>query len=455
MDRVNGASTRHVSPRILLCPVEVAGYYTGIEAGLRELGIDAMMIDLDGNPFAYGTAPAALPAVARLARRVRARHRAAPSSGILSVWWRAARAATSALVLAWAIIRFDVFVFAFGTSIIGLRELPLLRRLGKRMVFVFHGTDARPPYINGVRMGPDRSMSITDCLAMTRQMKDSIRQIERYADAIIAQPAFSHFFERPVVNFFTIGVPSRDNVGAIRSYGDAHGTIRILHSPSDPAVKGSDHIREVIEQLQSEGLDVELTELRGVPNEVVLREIAACDFVVDQIYSDAPMVGFATEAAVAGKPAIVGGYAWPENHRIFGPGAMPPVEECTPDTLADATRHLATNREHREALGARARSFVTHNWSRTAIAGRLLEVVAGSLPAEWLFDPRELRYVEGCGLSRERARASVAAVVAAGGPAALCVSDKPKLEKLFLAFAAGYAPMDSERADTPDAADRL
>ena len=45
------------------------------------------------------------------------------------------------------------------------------------------------------------------------------------------------------------------------------------------------------------------------------------------------------------------------------------------------------------------------------------------------------RYLEGCGLSRDQARANVAAVVVAGGPAALCVSDKPELERLFLDFA--------------------
>lgn len=434
--RVTRANGRRIAPRILLCPVEIAGYYVGLEAGLRELGVDALAIDLGGNPFSYRTGSTRLPIVVRLAQRACAGHRATMPSRLLRLcWWRAARIATNLLVLIWAVARFDVFVFSFGTSFLGLRELPLLRRLGKRMVFVFHGSDARPPYISGVRIAPDGAMSITDCQALTRRKKASILWIERHADAIVAQPAFSHFFERPVVNFFTVGVPWMDQPLASRTDRGGDVPIRILHSPSDPITKGSARVREVIEQLRSEGLNLELVELRGVPNEVVLREIANCDFVVDQIYSDAPMVGFATEAAVAGKPAIVGGYAWSENHRIFGSDPMPPVEECTPETLADAIRHLATNRPYREALGAQARAFVSCRWSRTAIAERLLMIVAGSVPAEWLFDPRDLRYLEGCGLTREQARANVAAVVAAGGPAALCVSDKQELERQFLAFA--------------------
>ncbi|MEO7296335.1 MAG: hypothetical protein ABIZ57_09330 [Candidatus Limnocylindria bacterium] len=382
-----------------------------------------------------------------MAKRARAGQRAAASSRVRRPLWVVARIASDLLVLIWAILGYDVFVFGFGTSFLRLRELPLLRLLGKRIVFVFHGSDARPPYIDGVRVAPDRAPPIAERLLATNRMKASIRRIERYADVVVAQPAFSHFFERPVVNFFSIGVPWRNHPEretAVRS-DDA---VQILHSPSDPMVKGSARIQEVIERLRSEGLNLELTELRGVPNDVVLKRIATCDFVVDQIYSDAPMVGFATEAAVAGKPAIVGGYAWPENHRIIGSEAMPPVEECAPESLADAIRHLVTNREHREALGARARTFVTGRWSGTAIAERLLMVVDGSAPAEWLFDPRELRYVEGCGLTREQARASVAAVVAAGGPAALCVSDKPELERRFLEFAVGPAAPDA-----PDAAD--
>ncbi|MEO7296545.1 MAG: hypothetical protein ABIZ57_10395 [Candidatus Limnocylindria bacterium] len=436
MHGANGAGWRRGGHRILLGPVEIAGYYAGLEAGLLELGVHALAIDLDGNPFRYGPGGVRLPLVVRMAKRARVGQRAASSARVRRLLWVVARIASHLLVLIWAIVRYDVFVFGFGTSFFRLRDLPLLRLLGKRIVFVFHGSDARPPYIDGVRVAPDRAPPIAELLLATSRMKESIRRIERYADVVVAQPAFSHFFERPVVNFFSVGVPWRDQPAhetAVRS----DDPVRILHSPSDPIVKGSARIHEVIERLRSDGLNLELTELRSVPNAVVLHRIATCDFMIDQIYSDAPMVGFATEAAVAGKPAIVGGYAWPENHRIIGSEAMPPVEECAPELLADAIRHLVTNREHREALGARAHTFVTGRWSGTAIAKRLLMLVDGSAPDEWLFDPKELRYLEGCGLSREQARASVAAVVAAGGPAALCLSDKPELERRFLEFAIG------------------
>jgi hypothetical protein len=213
--------------------------------------------------------------------------------------------------------------------------------------------------------------------------------------------------------------------------------LRILHSPSDAPLKGSDLIRAAVRQLILEGLPLELVELRGVPNDVVLSELARCDFVVDQLYSDAPMVGFATEAAVASRPAIVGGYAWDANRSAFGSIPFPPVEECAPEGIVEAVRRLASDSAHRENLGRRAHDFVHARWSRTEIARRFVQLMDGAPPAEWMFDPRTLRYVEGCGLSREHVRAVVQDVLREGGPAALCLADKPELEAAFLEFAGG------------------
>lgn len=424
--------------RIFLGPVEIAGYYTSLAAGLTALGMHAEAIDLGANPYAYAGPGQRLPRLVRLAQRLRAARQAPAGRRLPSAAWRGADAAVSILTLVWAVVRFDVFVFSFGMSIFGLRELPLLRRLGKRIVFVFHGSDARAPFIDGALLAPGRRPAVEGVIAQTKLRKSRLSRIERHAHAVIAQPAFSHLFSRPVVDWFVVGMPWRAAPTAAADPIPRGTAIRILHSPSDPVVKGTGRIRAVVEDLVREGLPLELVELQGVPNEVVRREIAGCDFVIDQIYSDAPMVAFATEAAAAAKPAIVGGYAWPENHRILRGPVMPPVEECTPEALPAAIRHLALDPAHRERLGARAQAFVA-GWAAEEVARRLLLVIEGETPAGWWFDPAELRYVEGCGLTREAARQSVAAVLQAGGRTALCLDDKPELEQCFVDFAEGRA----------------
>lgn len=423
-------------PRILLGPVEIAGYYTALDAGLRDLGLNSRAVDLGPHPFGYRTGPGDDPMVVRLVRLVRDQRPKPGAPIVLQLLWRAAWATSRVLLLVWA-LRFDIFVFSAGVTLLRGFDLPLLKLLGKRVIVVFHGSDARPAYIDGQLMTPTRAVSIPACIAFARRQKSRIRRIERYADVVVAQPAFSHFFERPVVNWFAIGVPWRAPPNSTAGERTHHAPIRILHSPSDPEVKGSRRIREAVEQLKAEGLSLELVELRGVPNDVVLDEVAKCDFAIDQLYSDAPMVGFATEAAVASRPTIVAGYAWAANRAAFGTVPFPPVEECTPEGLVDAIRRLATDADHRAALGREAHAFVRDQWSREQIARRMLALMQGPAPSEWMFDPRSLTYVEGCGLTRQQAQDVVRAVLDEGGRGALCLSDKPQLEAAFIAFAAG------------------
>jgi glycosyltransferase involved in cell wall biosynthesis len=416
---------------VFIGPVEIAGYYTRLAGALREVGVDAVAIDLSGHAFRYEVSSATNRWV-RMATLATVRTEAAKGRA-RRLLWRAAKIVSRIPLLIWALIRFDAFIFGYGQTLFDGRELPLLRAAGKRIVFVFNGSDARPPYVDGADMGASKGMSIPACVALARRKKERLRRIERYAHAIVSQPAFSLLFERPVVDFFRIGVPWIPGAVVEPHPG---GTVRIVHSPSDPEVKGSDRIRQTVDELRAEGRDLELVELRGVPNEVVRDEVARADFVIDQLYSDAPMVGFATEAAAAGRPAIVGGYAWPQLHEIYDTDSMPPVEECHPDGLRTAILSLADDPAYREALGSRARAFVESTWSRRRIAERYLALLRGEIDYGWLFDPRRLRYVHGVGLTEERAREIVAACLAEGGVAALQLADKPELEQAFVEFAA-------------------
>lgn len=420
--------------RVFVGPVEIAGYYSALAEALREAGLDAVAVDLNAHAYAYlkHSEPALPVRVATftswLVRRAtpgRARRPARLLDLAARTW-----------LLVWAVRRFDVFIFGFGETFLDGRDLPFLRRAGKRLIFAFNGTDARPSYVDGAEMSPETGRTLDSAITLARRKKNHLRWIERHADAIVSQPAFSHFFERPVVDFFRIGVPVTRR-GRAQPVLGGHHTVRILHSPSDPVVKGSATIRLTVDALVAAGHPLELIELRDVPNETVRAEIARADFVIDQLYSDAPMVGFATEAAIAGCPAIVGGYAWPQLEAIYPGDAMPPVEPCHPDRLAESILRLATDVPYRLALGERARTFATTQWAPSAIAARYIRVIRGDIPAEWLFDPRRLRYVRGVGMTEDRAREIVARVLAKGGRAALQLADKPEVEQAFVDFGEG------------------
>jgi hypothetical protein len=418
---------------VFVGPFEIAGYYGQLAAALCRIGVDAVAVDLGEHRFQYdGHKPASVwIAAARWAER---RFRAARDGpAAVKTAWRALQVLTRIGLVGWSIWRFDAFIFGFGNTLLFGRELPLLRLFRKRLVFTFNGSDARPPYIDGADMAASRATTVDECIGLARGRKAHIRRIERYAHAIVSLPTFSHFFERPVIDYVRVGAPWTP--ANARGDRDDGAEIRILHSPSDPEVKGSDRIRAAVDRMRAAGRPLRLVELREVPNETVRAEIARADFVIDQLYSDTPMAVFATEAAAAGVPAIVGSYAWPELRGLYPNAAMPPVEQCHPDGLAAAIERLADDPEYRLALGARARAFVETEWAPERIAERYLTILRGEAPGAWLFDPRGVRYLHGVGLPETRTRELIGAVLEHAGRDALQLADKPALEQAFVEFA--------------------
>jgi hypothetical protein len=333
-----------------------------------------------------------------------------------------------------AILRYDAFVFRAGDSFFALRDLPLLRRLGKRVVVVFFGTDSRPVYMSAVAV--TERLTGDEIARRTGEKRAMVERIERHASAIVCHVMTAQLHRRPAVAFLEMGIPRR-LLGPVRPPADdANRPIRVLHAPSKPHGKGTSTIREAVSRVRDErGIDLELTVLTGRPNREVIEALDHCDFVIDELHSDTPMAGFAAEAASRGRPAIVGGYGWDELRRLTVPDAVPPSHLVHPDQLDDGIATLATDHAYRRELGARARRFVEERWAPRFVAERMLRVIDGSAPPEWTFDPRDPVHPYGAGVAADALRRAVRAVVDAAGPTGLHVADKPALERTLIALA--------------------
>lgn len=415
------------APRSILVGLgETAGYCAQLVAGFHAIGLRAEHLNLAGDPLAYSAEPGG-PA-ARLARRLAQRRRSGAAPRV--VWVGLHRLAMVWLLLA-AIVRHDAFVLRAGDSFLGMRDLGILRRLGKRVVVVFFGSDSRPSYLNGAEMA--RGLSGTDAAAQTAAKRRLVERTERDASAVVCHVMSAQLHSRRSVAFLAIGipreVPSRD---PSRPNG---GQVRVLHAPSRLQGKGTDAVREAVEAARREGIEIELEVLTGRPNHDVLAALRTCDFVIDQVYSDTPMGGFAAEAAAAGRPAIVGGYGWDELRRLTPPEMLPPSHLCHPDELLDAVVRLARDAEYRVELGARARAFVESRWTPAEVAGRMARVLAGDAPAEWWFEPGEVGYLHGVGQDAEQVRDAVTAVLDAAGPEGLATEARPDLRRGLLELA--------------------
>jgi hypothetical protein len=444
--------------RIFLGLTEVSGYYSKLRRGFEELGVPVVHVSLLAHGFRYDTKRSPH-MVVRLAQYCVTHRVTMKAPGVARrAFWLAMVLLTRVLLFMWAVAKFDVFILGGGSSFFGFRELPLLRLLGKRIVYAFHGTDARPTYIDGFFMpgsspvpgtwqarpdaadradaDPPSAEFVQTLHADAARRKTQVRAVERHADVVISFPTFAHFLHGPCVNFVAIGIPillaeeTPDGVTATNM------PPRVLHAPSELRGKGTAEIRHAVQNVKRKGIEIDYVEISGRPNSEVLAAISRCDFVIDQVYSDTPMAGFATEAALLGKPAIVGSYYHELLHREVPEALIPPTLCCHPDNLEAAIEKLATDVCYRRELGDRAAKYVRNHWPAHKVAERYVRLIRGDIPEEWRFDGRYVSYVHGIGLSEHRARANVRAMLRRFGPSGLQLAKKPELEKLFIEFAA-------------------
>jgi hypothetical protein len=425
--------------RVFIGLTEVAGYFGNLQRGLEELGVETTYLDLSGHPFDYRR-PSPLGRWGRTSIRLAARADASP--GWQYRFWRTVWLVTFLFqmpvrlaLLVRAAMRHDAFIFSSDTFLPRNLDLRFLRLLRKRMVVTFTGTDHRPPYLDGWLNATGRGSDGSELAERTEKVFRRVRTFERYADEIVALPASSHFHTRPIVDFLRVGIP-------FPALAEAHGPnpfrgegVRILHSPSNPVGKGSALIRAAIDELRGRGHAIDYFEIVRRPHHEVLAALRHCDFVVDEVYSDTPMAGFATEAAAFGKPAVVTGYYAELIGEQLPAEAIPPSVFDVPDRLVESIERLVVDEAFRRGLGERARAFVLDYWTPTAVARRYLRILDGDVPADWRWNPARQRYLYGWGMTREHVAAAVRGLTGAAGRDALGLSHNSALEARMLEMA--------------------
>lgn len=418
--------------RILIGTTEISGLAADLCKSLCLAGEDAQLVLRHPHRFAYASERS--PALIRIWHRL---HQTAGIGLVGRALARVARFCWSLLVLAWAIRRFDSFLYLFGVGVTNSPlEFKLLRLLGKRVIVFYVGSDERPPFMDGAVCLGNPAPSIEQLRKLTLAKKRQILACEKYASLCIGSPFSGQFHERAFVKCFSLGIP-RHFAGSVQTaptLGNT-GAVRILHAPSQLAAKGSKFIEEAIHNLSAQGHCIEYVRLENASNERVLSEIGQCDFVVDQLYSDTPMSAFPTEAAYQGKPAVVGGYLAEQIERFLPAEDIPPTLFVHPEQLQDAIRRLVLDVEYRQELGKRAQQFVSSRWSSQEVARRYMLLFRDQIPAEWWFDPQQIEYFHGFGLPSQGLAQLVDQLVQGGGRESLCLSDKPELEGRLLALA--------------------
>jgi glycosyltransferase involved in cell wall biosynthesis len=415
--------------RIFVGISEIAGYHAALAGELRRRGHTVAYASVMPNAFGYADPensgfPRRMTSLCAWLAGIRDR------SFCHKLFWRAGQEAARLVLLLWAVVKMDYFIFGFGTSFLPRNlDLPLLKLLGKKVLFVFHGSDSRPSYMDygGVFGRGGAPHHAAELARLTKERKAAVGRIDRYADWVIDNPFSSHFHRRPVLNWYVIGVPCAVMAEAPP---EPEGDIVILHAPSAPVVKGSAKIEAAVKRAAARVEGLRFETIIGRPHAEVLRALRTCHFGIDQLYSDTPCAGFVAEAAACGRPAIVCGYGWSEEWlRISGLEEWPSVvcrEEELEEVILAMAGDAALRRRTVEAARRRAKA-----WSRERVAERFECILSGKAPAEWYSDPKDIPvFYSGGGLPEETVAAAVKTLLDEYGTPALLLEDKPRLEEL-------------------------
>ncbi|WP_131104356.1 glycosyltransferase [Ornithinimicrobium sufpigmenti] len=138
----------------------------------------------------------------------------------------------------------------------------------------------------------------------------------------------------------------------------------VLHAPSNPRLKGTPVVEEVLTRLQQEGLVV-YRRLSGVPHAEMPGFVADADVVVDQVVLG--NVGtLAAESMAAGRLVVA---HVPDHVRARTPGL--PVLEAAPDTLEGVLRDVVAHRDGYRDLAARGPAWAREHHDGRAAARAL------------------------------------------------------------------------------------
>jgi len=243
-------------------------------------------------------------------------------------------------------------------------DLPLLKKMGKKLVFSFWGCDIRKP--TNLTRYPDYICN-DHCRPSERQCttpfrKNLLHALNKHSDAVLVSGDLIQSW--PEAHWFPNAIDlnqwnPRRLIDQIPEKYRIHkdGKVLILHAFANGTSrgdhKGSPFIRTALESMQRAGLPVRFIDLDGIPIQDVKYYQVQADIVVDQ-FRVGCYGSFAMESMALGRPVV--GWIIPDLYREHG--KLPPVVNTDINGLQAALTALVKNRQRRETIGRRSRRYV-------------------------------------------------------------------------------------------------
>lgn len=384
--------SRHTTEyKIFIGFTEVAGFYKNLFEGLTHIGVKCGYLNKGINKFQYQP-PKGNDGIFNLIMYYNhlfsnktLRTITIPFLSILTVF---------------AFIRiisfYNVIVLHNGSTLIKNWDTRLYKLLGLKVVVVSLGSDSRPPILNGALIDDLQSKNIGLEIIKnhTEIVRKRVKRYENLSDIFISSSSYCHFNTRRVVNLIPFGFPLTVDENKYKKDQSCGNKITILHAPTRLKSKGSDEIMTIINKI-SENYPINFEKLEGVSNQHVLNKMKEADLVIDQLYSDVPCPGLASEAIGIGVPAIVCGYYAEYISNDVPLNLMPETFYFSPDELYSKLDNII-----RSLIKGSLKLPKTKKYNKVSVAQRFIQLLNDRLPKDYWFDPVNVKYTEGFGKNR-------------------------------------------------------
>lgn len=280
---------------------------------------------------------------------------------------RLARLLTPAMALIWLIRNARVVHLPFTGGPLGRTswwslEAGLLRRKGIHTIVMPYGGDA---YLYSRVIDPSLrfalQMSYPAEARREREIAERVDYWTRQADVMITGTMIDGLGRTDVINVQPCCIDTRSWTAksSYSPHDGRSGPVRVLHTPNHRGFKGTEFLLRSVEELQREGLLIELVLLERVPNEVVRQTMQEVDILAEQfIASIYAMSGI--EGMASGLPVMVNLESEPHTRpfRRYSYLDECPALSTSPETITANLRRLVTDPALRETLGRAGRQYV-------------------------------------------------------------------------------------------------
>lgn len=244
----------------------------------------------------------------------------------------------------------DVFIFICSSFKSDFSDYKTLKSKGKKIITIFVGSEVRwVAALNQELSSFEGKLEVNDTKEKLKRKLLALRMAEKYSDIILGQPNYMQLAIKPYNNVF---IPI--NLEEFKHNPIQRKIPVIIHAPTNPEIKGSKYIEDVIKRLKDDGVEFEYKRLEKVPRAEALSIYLESDIVVDQFLL--PGGGKLTHECLAmGK--VVLAYMNYEGYDQQKPKDCPVVDVNT-ENLYEVLKATIIDIELRDVVANKGRNYI-------------------------------------------------------------------------------------------------